>query len=70
MGNSNTLIDSWDGAQYSLKELLEFCDKSNEYQEPIEFLMDADGATPPAIIRSLIYRIRDLEYELQNYRKS
>lgn len=59
---SETKIKNWDGKEFTLDELSDLVDESNDLEIPFDEMIDGDEATPAAIIKELIERIKWLEH--------
>ena len=58
---SLTKIKNWDGKEYTLDELRQFCLEAHEGEVEFSCQIDGDLATTPTIINGLISRIKELE---------
>jgi hypothetical protein len=57
-----TTYNTWNGGKsYTAEELLEACDAADTQEVDLTEVLDNDLATVPALIRSLIGRIKELE---------
>lgn len=59
-----TTFKTWNGGKsYTIAEILEACDAADTQEVDLTEVLDNDLATVPALIRSLIERIKELEYK-------